>query len=129
MHMPLTQFITSINSNRLSPVAVHISPPLFSIISLNYISVIMFYHNFYLLFTLVVGIGPYSSPALYDTILNMCVIPNVDIIQNDGILDIAVITDVRLLEDYGIFYLAIYNTSTGDQAVLDACPYIIFGRR
>ena len=89
----------------------------------------MFYHNFYVIFTFVIGIGPYRSPALYDTILNMCVISNVDIIQNDGIFNIAVITDICLLEDYGVFYLAIYDTATGNQAVLNACSRIVLGRR
>ena len=88
----------------------------------------MFYHNFYTIFASVIGIGPYCSPALYDTILNMRVIPDIDIIQNDGILDIAVVTNVGLLEDYRIFYLAVHDTAAGNQAVFDLRAHVIFGR-
>ena len=115
--MPLTQYNTSFNRNRLS------------IIPLNYESVIMFYHNFYTIFPFMVRIGPYRPPALHDTILNMCIISNIDIIQNDGILDIAVVADVSFLKDHRIFYLTVHNTSAGDQAVPDACSHIILGRR
>ena len=59
--------------------------------------------------------------ALHDTILNVCIISNIDIIQNDGILDIAVVADVSFLKDHRIFYLTVHDTSAGDQAVFDAC--------
>ena len=49
--------------------------------------------------------------ALYDTVLDVCVVSKIDIVQNNRILDHAVFSDENLLKQNRILHITIDNTA------------------
>ena len=78
---------------------------------------------------LVVGVGLDGSVALYDTVLNMCIVPDIHIVEDNGVLDVTVVADEGSLEYYGVLNGSVDDTSTGDKAVLNVDPHVILSRR
>ena len=75
------------------------------------VSFVTFYHDFDAVFPYMIRICTNCIPALYDAVLNMCVVPNIDIIQDDRIFNVAVVPDVRLFEYHGVFHYPVYDTA------------------
>ena len=76
-----------------------------------------------------VRIGSYRAVALYDTVLNVGVITDVNIIKNDRILDRTVVADVCLLEYYGVLDHAVYDTSRRNERITNLRTVVVFSRR
>ena len=97
---------------------------------LKYITIVLFQNDLYLLrCTNIVGICTDRTVALHYAVFNICVIANINIIQNDRIFDHTIISDINLFKQNRILYLSIDDTSTGDQTVVHFRSYIIFCRR
>ena len=77
----------------------------------------------------VVGVGLDGAVALHDTVLNMCIVPYIHIIEDNGILDVAVVADEGSLEDHGVLNGSVNDTSAGNKAVLNVYPHVILSRR
>ena len=122
-----------------SVICIRIMPPL-SVFSGNIpypktylpsdnITLVLFHNDAHAILSLVTGIGTDGVPALHNTVLDICVIPEVYIIQNNGIADDAVISHKCLLKQYGVFHRSVDDTTAGDQAVFYMRSRIVLGRR
>ena len=67
--------------------------------------------------------------TFHDTILNISIVTDINIIQDNGILNGTITSNKYFLKDDGVLYSTIDDTSAGDQAILDLCTYILFCRR
>ena len=89
----------------------------------------MFHHNLNAILSLMIGVRPDRSSALYNAVLDVCVITDIYIIQNDGVFYVTIASNIGFFEDHGIFNRAVHNTAAGYQAVFDLRAHVIFGRR
>ncbi len=64
--------------------------------------------------------------TFHDTILNISIVTDINIIQDNGILNGTITSNKYFLKDDGVLYRTIDDTSAGDQAILDLCTYIVF---
>jgi hypothetical protein len=58
----------------------------------------------------------------------MCIIPQIYIIQNYGIFNYAIISNINIFKQDRILNHSVYNTSTGNQRILNICARIVFSR-
>ena len=65
-----------------------------------------------------VGIGTDRISGFHDTVLNVGIITQVNIIENDGILDHAIVSYIDVFEQYRILHAAVNNTAAGNQTVM-----------
>ena len=86
-------------------------------------------HNLYFIFAAQICICANRITALHNTILNMRIVSDVNIIQNNRIFNYTVtFLQIPVLNSDRILYCSVYNTSACDQAVLDFCSHIVFCR-
>ena len=65
----------------------------------NLVALVLFNKHFDAILTNILEVGTDCIAAFYDTVLNVGIIANINIIKNNGILDVAVITYEYFLED------------------------------
>ena len=87
-------------------------PPL--VPSLQYIPFVVLGYNPNTVVAAVIGVRLECITALDNAVLNMCVVADINIIQNDGILNHTILPDKYLLEQDRILHLAVDDASAGD---------------
>ena len=54
----------------------------------------MFHHNLNAILSLMIGVRPDRSSALYNAVLDVCVITDIYIIQNDGVFYVTIASNI-----------------------------------
>ena len=96
--------------------------------SLHYKSFAVFDYHSDGTFALVVRVSPYGAVTFDDTVLDVRIVTDVNIVKNNRVLNNTVIADVGFFEYYGILYNAVNYGTAGNKAVTNLCAHVVFSR-